>query len=154
MSKTQYGTYVRVGQMCVSLMAVLLACSSAQTVGSTGEAEKISLAALRGRVVDINGAPVDSFRIVGSVTDSTGFYTVVSLLTSTSGNYLLRLQRSPAVRADSARVTVTATSTKAGDRTTDGMNQTARETVWLPFVASSDTVTSRSRDIVVPFRRR
>lgn len=154
MPKTQFGTYGRVGQMCVSAMAVLLACSADQTVGATGEAEKIGLAALRGRVVDLNGAPVDSFRIVGSVPDSTGFYTVVSLLTSTSGNYSLRLQRSPTVRADSARITVTATSTKVGDRTTDGMNQTVRETVWLPFVASSDTVTSRSRDIVVPFRRR
>ena len=154
MSKTQFGTYGRVGQLCVSLMTVLLACSSAQILGSTGEAQKIGLAAVRGRVVDLSGAPVDSFRIVGSVPDSTGFYTVVSLLTSTSGNYSLRLQRSPAVRADSARITVTATSTKVGDRTTDGMNQTVRETVWLPFVASSDTVTSRSLDIVVAFRRR
>ena len=136
------------------VVATLWACSEAPTDRSTSEHAKINLAKLRGRVLDLDGAPLDSFRIVGSVPDSTWFYSVASIITSGSGNYSLQLRRLYTGPADSALVTVTATSTKDGDRTTDGINQTFRETVWLPFVASSDTVTSRSRDIVVPFRRR
>lgn len=117
-------------------------------------AATIGLAELRGRAVDLADTPLDSFRIVGSVQDSTGFYTVVSFVTSKSGSYSLRLRRTATVRTDPVRVTVTATSMKVGDRMTDGMNQYARQTSWLPFIAESDTVTSRSLNIIVPFRRR
>ena len=154
MSKTQSETSVRVGLMCVILAATLSACSTAPTVGPTGEAATVGLAAVRGRVVDLDGVPLDSFRLVGSVPDSSGFYTVVTSITSTSGSYSLRLRRSAAARPDSVLVTVTATSTKSGDRTAEGISRSVRETVWLPFVAESDTVTNRSRDLIVPFRRR
>ena len=154
MSKTRSETYVRLGLMFATLVAMFSACSVTAPVGPTGEAATIGLAELRGRVVDLAGTPLDSFRIVGSVQDSTGFYTVVSFVTSKSGSYSLRLRRTATVRTDSVRVTVTATSMKVGDRMTDGMNQYARQTSWLPFIAESDTVTSRSLDIIVPFRRR
>lgn len=154
MSKTQSETNVRLSLMCVTVAAIVSACSTAPTVGPTGEAATVGLAAVRGRVVDLDGAPLDSFRIVGSVPDSTGFYTVVSSITSASGNYSLRLRRSAAAQPESVLVTVTATSIKGGDRTTEGTSPSVRETVWLPFVAESDTVTSRSRNLIAPFRRR
>ena len=86
--------------------------------------------------------------------DSTWFYLVASIITSASGNYSLPLRRGYTGPADSALVAVTATSINGGARATDGMTQTVREIVWLPFVAESDTVTSRSCEIIVPFRRR
>jgi hypothetical protein len=86
--------------------------------------------------------------------DSTWFYSVASIITSASGTSSLQLRRFYTGLPDSALVTVTATSINGGARATDAMTQTVRETVWRPFVAESDTVPSRARDIIVPFRRR
>lgn len=137
----------------VTLAIVRSACAEAPTVGITSDLATRDLVTARGRVVNLDGAPLDSFRVVASVPDSTWFDTVVSFITSTSGNYSLRRRRVDTGRADSGLVTVTATSIKGGDRTTDGMYPTGWETVWLPFVAESDRVTSPSRDLIVPFRR-
>ncbi len=154
MPRIRSSTHVRLILTRMAAAATLWACSEGPTDRSTSELAKINLATLRGRALDLDGAPLDSVSIVVSVPDSTFFYSVGWIITSASGNYSLQLRRLYTGLADSARVTVTATSIRGGDRTTEGIYPSARDTVWLPFVAESDTKASRSRDIIVPFRRR
>lgn len=127
---------------------------------STGEFAVTGVAIVTGTVMGVNGAPLDSFVVFGSVQTIGGreIYPVPAFsYSAANGRYSLRVQRLIAAAPfapDSVRFLMRAESRKAGDRNADGSpRSSALVEMWLRFAKPPLAPSTVTVDLPVPAAR-